>query len=201
VIKAIVCDFGGVIGTDVDLIVEDVFEDNGLLRDLAISIWSKHWPFLKVGTESIEKYWSEISEKLEDELLANKIRNEVTERMEVYAPVVEYLSSFRKKGFIVVILSNESEEWMNIYRKKGGLDKAFDKLYVSGELGMAKPQSEFFEIVLKEQKLLPEETIFIDNMKRNTDAAESLGIKSIFYSDLENLKKELANIVSPLDQL
>lgn len=192
--KAIICDFGGVIGTDVDIIIDEIFQERGLSQELAASVWKKHWPKLKLGAEPVNNYWFDLSQSLGDEALVQSIREETTSRMRVYGPVLQYLSSFRKKGFILAILSNESVEWMDVYREKGWLNDAFDKLYVSGELGMAKPQKEFYELVLDNYDLAPNETIFIDNMLRNTDAAEALGIKGIIYESLDQLKSELANL-------
>jgi len=43
---------------------------------------------------------------------------------------------------------------------------------------MRKPDTEIFEFVLKENNLIAEETLFVDDTKENTDAAAELGIQT-----------------------
>ena len=38
------------------------------------------------------------------------------------------------------------------------------------------------------------DTVFIDNMERNTKAAEELGIKGVFFTDIEKLKTDLEEL-------
>ncbi|MEC8831420.1 MAG: HAD-IA family hydrolase, partial [Bacteroidota bacterium] len=54
---------------------------------------------------------------------------------------------------------------------------AFDVFYLSYEMGMRKPDTEIFDFVLQENQLTAEETFFVDDVKENTDAAATLGIK------------------------
>ncbi len=194
-IRAIISDFGGVIGQDIDSVIEDAYVENGLSRNLAASAWEKHWPLLKIGAETVEEYWSAVAATIGDKGIAKRIRENATSRMDIHAPVLDYISSLRRQGYTVVILSNESIEWMGIYRERGKLDEAFDKVYVSGELRMAKPQKEIFTHVLREEKLAPDEAVFIDDREHNTRAAEVLGIKAVLYTDLASLKRALAEIL------
>jgi putative hydrolase of the HAD superfamily len=53
----------------------------------------------------------------------------------------------------------------------------FEKHYFSHELGMRKPEEVCFTNILAEQNLLPEVTLFIDDMADNTQAAARLGIQ------------------------
>ena len=45
---------------------------------------------------------------------------------------------------------------------------------------MAKPELKLFELVLQKEKLLPEETLFIDDSELNLEAASKLGINTRF---------------------
>ena len=55
----------------------------------------------------------------------------------------------------------------------------FDKAYYSHQIGMRKPNANVFEFVLKQNNLLAEETLFIDDTSIHTDTAASLGIQTI----------------------
>ncbi len=52
----------------------------------------------------------------------------------------------------------------------------FEQFYLSHEINLRKPDKEIYEFVLNLNQLIPEETLFVDDLKENTDAARSLGI-------------------------
>lgn len=76
--------------------------------------------------------------------------------------------------------------------------KQFDAFYLSHEIQLRKPNADIYEFVLKQNKLNPEECLFIDDTKANTDAAANLGIHiwnidetQEDVTDLFRIKKDL----------
>ncbi|TXD85173.1 HAD family phosphatase [Subsaximicrobium wynnwilliamsii] len=76
--------------------------------------------------------------------------------------------------------------------------KQFDAFYLSHEIQLRKPNADIYEFVLKQNKLTPEECLFIDDTKANTDAAANLGIHiwnidetQEDVTDLFRIKKDL----------
>lgn len=57
-----------------------------------------------------------------------------------------------------------------------GVDDYFDRVFLSYELGVAKPQPAIFAEALRLAGIEAEETLFIDDLKANCDAARGLGI-------------------------
>lgn len=55
----------------------------------------------------------------------------------------------------------------------------FVKAYYSHEMGLRKPAAESYQFILEEQKLNPEETLFIDDTIKNIEAAQELGFQTI----------------------
>jgi len=55
--------------------------------------------------------------------------------------------------------------------------QCFEQIYFSYELGMRKPELEFFNHVIRKHDLSPKRTLFVDDSKESTDAAASLGIQ------------------------
>ncbi len=66
------------------------------------------------------------------------------------------------------------------------LSSLFEKMYLSYEIGMRKPDAEIFEFVLKENTLKPNETLFIDDSIQHIEAAKKLGIGTYWL----DVKKE-----------
>lgn len=53
----------------------------------------------------------------------------------------------------------------------------FEQFYLSHDINLRKPNKDIYQFVLEENKLNAAETLFVDDTKENTDAAQKLGIK------------------------
>ena len=74
------------------------------------------------------------------------------------------------------------------------LFKSFDPIIFSCDVGFRKPDPQIYEMALERLKCEPEECIFIDDKKRNTDAGEKLGIKGIVFEDASKLIEDLSKL-------
>ena len=89
-----------------------------------------------------------------------------------------------KKEYSIYLLSNTNTIHIDAFKKK--LRKAnwkkfcnlFDKMYLSHELGLRKPNVAIFEYLLKEQNLQAHEVFFIDDSPQHIEGANKLGIKT-----------------------
>jgi len=59
---------------------------------------------------------------------------------------------------------------------------------------MKKPHKKIYVYTLKKLGAKPHECIFIDNLKRNTDSAKKLGIKTIHFRNSKQLRKDLTRL-------
>jgi putative hydrolase of the HAD superfamily len=91
----------------------------------------------------------------------------------------------------VVLLSNISPsryaEMSGTYLK----DIRPERVFLSFELRMRKPEPGIYRCVLKETGAKPKDTMFIDNQIENVIAAEREGIDSIWFRGYDKLIKEL----------
>ena len=84
-----------------------------------------------------------------------------------------------EKKFQLILLSNTNElhiDW--VVRNISFFEEfktCFDAFYLSHEINFRKPDDSIFEFVLKKHTLFPEEILFIDDTKENTEAAKRLG--------------------------
>ena len=63
---------------------------------------------------------------------------------------------------------------------------------VSSDVKMIKPNPAIYEYILKTYNLNPEESIFIDDVEANVEAAKAAGINGfVFQNNYEELKKLL----------
>lgn len=101
-----------------------------------------------------------------------------------------FLSRLRKSNkFRLYLFSNTNPLHFNYIKKKFSYVNLVDIFILSYKLKMIKPDGKIFKTVLKKYKLNPEETLFIDDLKDNCNAAEKLGIKTICYKNYKTFLK------------
>lgn len=90
------------------------------------------------------------------------------------------------KNYRLFLLSNTSsihiKQVNKILHAASGvekLDDLFEKVYLSYEMGLMKPNPEIYLQVLRESDLVAEETLFLDDNPDNIAAASKLGIDTI----------------------
>jgi len=68
----------------------------------------------------------------------------------------------------------------DLYRVYGvnDLSHFFEKVYYSHQIHMRKPDKEAYQLILEENKLNPEETLFIDDTEQHIEGAKAVGINA-----------------------
>ena len=61
-------------------------------------------------------------------------------------------------------------------------DQLVEKAYFSFHVNLIKPEPEFYQLLLSNHDLIPEETLFIDDLKKNIEAASQLGINTLWLT-------------------
>lgn len=88
----------------------------------------------------------------------------------------------QQKKYQLFLLSNTNEMHIDYVKEQFSFydefKSAFDKFYLSHEIGLRKPNTDIYEFVLNDNKLIPQECFFIDDTKDNTDSASQLGIQT-----------------------
>lgn len=87
-----------------------------------------------------------------------------------------------KKSFKFVLLSNDLSEWSNYIRNKYDINKYFDFIIISGDIGMRKPGNDIFQYLLKVLNQPSEKCYFVDDRRNNLFAAKSFGINPILFN-------------------
>ncbi len=93
---------------------------------------------------------------------------------------------YSKNKYRTFLLSNTNEIHMifiNNYLKQQykieNLEKHFEKVYLSYEVKMRKPDAEIFELIINQNNLLKEETLFIDDSAQHIESANKIGMSTI----------------------
>lgn len=92
-----------------------------------------------------------------------------------------------KNKYRLFLLSNTNETHIAAFTaslektfKGNPLEAIFEKIYYSCRCGCRKPDEEIFKSVMDENGLKPEETLFIDDSPQHIEAAQKLGLKTVY---------------------
>jgi putative hydrolase of the HAD superfamily len=97
----------------------------------------------------------------------------------------------KQRGILTAILSNMGDTVLaNMQRELLWLDR-FDVQVWSYQLRMAKPDLAIYEYVLKQLGTRPDETLFLDDKQENIDAANSVGMRAVLFTDVDHLRADL----------
>lgn len=186
-IKNLIFDFGGVL---VDLNQPrciQAFRDLGLNVVPYLNSYLSQGIFMKMelGEIAPKEFWEEVrllfhSPELTDEQLT-AAWNSMLETIPVER--LEKLRALRKKYDKIFLLSNTNvlhwEKGKRLFAAEGNtVNDYFDRIFLSCDLHLSKPDTKIFEKVLKKTGILPQETFFIDDSTDNCKAAENLGIST-----------------------
>jgi putative hydrolase of the HAD superfamily len=105
--------------------------------------------------------------------------------------MLAWQQKLKQHGIRSAILSNMGDSVLaNIQREFKWIEQ-FDVLVWSYQLGIAKPDPEIYRYTLKQLGIPPEETLFLDDKRVNVDAAIALGMNSLEFSTVEQLRENL----------
>jgi putative hydrolase of the HAD superfamily len=94
----------------------------------------------------------------------------------------DFVREFRAGGGRTAFLSNGVPEIMARIRADRPLDDWFDAVVVSCEVGLAKPDPAIYRFTLDRLGAAPADSLFVDDRLVNTQAAETLGIRTLTFA-------------------
>ena len=187
-IKNLIFDLGGVIITLAPDEALRRFKSRGLENaEEQMDAYTQMGIFgqLEEGKISAEAFREELSRQVGREVTYDECRyawlgyvKEVPQRN------LDALLRLRSEGYRIILLSNTNPYMMSWVRSTEfdghghSIDYYMDACYLSYQLGVMKPDTEFFHRVLMTEKIMASETLFIDDGPRNVATASQMGIRT-----------------------
>ena len=158
-----------------------------------------HRDGLDQGTGGVAAYWRAIADDIGaswdsarvHELWAADFRSWLS----INPATVEVLADLQAGGTPLALLSNAGADFASFFRH-GPLGDFFAACYVSGELGLLKPDQDIYRHVLGDLGITPAEAVFIDNRAANVAGAESLGIAGHVFAGADGLRAFLTALAA-----
>jgi glucose-1-phosphatase len=202
---------------DLNGIKNIIFDFGGVIID--IDFWQSINAFIKLGAMNFEKVYSLSQQsRIFDDLDKGIINpDEFCLALKRYLPsfvsnkqitdawnailigIPEYrirILECVRKHYRIFLLSNTNIIHYRVYIKElqqkygyKDLSELFEKVYLSFEVKMRKPDKAIFNMVLKENDLVPSETLFIDDSLQNLPPAAASGMKTFFLKKGIDIKQ------------
>lgn len=107
---------------------------------------------------------------------------------------VKKLALKLRKSYKVCALSGNIRERVKFLDQKYNFKKDFNLIVYSYMVGVNKPHPRIYKVILNRLGLKGEECVFIDDTKERLRPAKKLGMKTIHFTNINTLKKELKRL-------
>lgn len=108
--------------------------------------------------------------------------------------MIQMVKKLKASDWKVFILSNNLKERSIYYRQTVPELQLFDKIYFSWETGFIKPDKRCFELIFKENDLLPSQCYYFDDSSNNVQVAKDLGVNAFVFESVGQVETILLDV-------
>jgi epoxide hydrolase-like predicted phosphatase len=201
-IKAIIFDLGGVLLRTADFSPRDHLADRlGMSRhELEGFIFGgESGDQAQRGEISVEEHWQNLRQKLncsQQDLQA--LLDEFFAQDELDQELVNYIRKLRQT-YKTALLSNAWGNLRKMVADRWHFEDAFDVMIISAEVGIVKPDPRIFHLILVKLGVQPHQAVLVDDMLRNVEGAQAVGMQAIQFHSLPQVKDELEGLLNGSD--
>ena len=102
--------------------------------------------------------------------------------------VLSHIQNLRESGAKCYLASNQEQVRAEYIRNRMGFESMFERLFFSCDLGHAKPDRQFFDLIAVEIDSEPRDIHFWDDSDSYISAAKSAGWNAHLYESVESLQ-------------
>lgn len=203
--RGLLIDFGGVLTTPLGDAFRNWCEAEGVdperLRELLEASYPMSDPesiVIQVETgrmppEEFERRLAEVfSEGLHRPLEPDGLLDRMGDSIELEPRMIEAVRTAHAAGVRTALISNS---WGLHYYPHDLLAELFDEIFISGQVGLRKPDEEIYRLAARGLGLEPPQCVFVDDVQINLDTAERLGMRTLLHEDPERTIPELQRML------
>lgn len=97
--------------------------------------------------------------------------------------LLSYIKNDLASRYELYVASNASASLLTELLHQDGFDGIFKHVFVSSQMGVIKPQPEFYTKLLSSVHVPASEILFVDDRKPNVDAAIAAGMQGYHYDE------------------
>ena len=163
---------------------------SSLAADLGLSpavlqreFFQAHWAEVVNGRASLAERLTPVLKQIAPQLTVERfVAYWFEQDSRVILPLTEELLSLRSKGIKVYLATNQEHQRARYLMQTLRLAACCDGMYYSAQLGVSKPDPEFFLRIAYRTGLHPHELLLADDTLANVQAASALGWQTIHWT-------------------
>jgi putative hydrolase of the HAD superfamily len=144
------------------------------------------------------EYWEKFAARLGVHLDANAIARARQIDLELWSQIneamIRWLQQIHSAGFKTAILSNMPSDMVSHLRNNFAWINHFDHHIFSAEVRSIKPEPAIYQHCIEALGVQPSEALFIDDRDANLEQARAVGIRSIRFQSVEQLRRDLQTL-------
>lgn len=133
-----------------------------------------------------------LSEGLERPVAPDDLITRMLAALHLDEEMIEAVRAARRGGIKTALLSNS---WGVQYYPHDLLAELFDEIVISGQVGLRKPDAEIFTMAVERVGLPAGECVFVDDLRRNLEAAEAVGMRGVLHATATTTIPELERLL------
>ena len=192
-IKNIILDVGGILFDDSKKNIEYVLNKNcDLIYKKAYGTGFKE---CLLGYKTVNEHIQNLSNASEFKDISYILsKDNLSKTYPLIKQNFEYIKKLKTMSYKLYLLTNITEDTYNHINKVINIDTIFDGGIYSYQEHVIKPDATIYNLLIDRFKLNKEETIFFDDKEKNCISANNVGIKSIVFNSIDDIKNNLTSI-------
>ena len=198
--RTVIFDYGGVISLPQSAADLDVIARLAGIGLDSEPFWRAYYAYradLDQGSAGVAAYWraiaGDVGASWDDVRVHELWAADFRSWLSINPGTIEVLAELKAGRTRLALLSNAGPDFGS-YLRCGRLADFFAACYVSGELGLVKPQPEIYRHVLDDLGITAAEAVFIDDREPNVRAAQALGITGHLFTGVAALRAFLESL-------
>jgi len=205
-LRAVIFDFGMVLSLPQD---EAAIASMAAICRLPVEVFGREYfarrQELDQGTVDAAAYWSRILSLSGVRATREAIRSlsalDIASWTRMNPRILGWAGELRAAGMRTAILSNMPADCVEYLNREASWMADFEVRVFSADVSMAKPQEGIYRHCLARLGLEPVETLFLDDLPRNVEAADRIGIRTILFRSSGQVAGEAAGLGLPVTRL
>lgn len=139
------------------------------------------------GLMSSHEFFAKLRERYKLELEFDEFKDIWNLIFDENPEVNDIIMYLKKSGYPVFLLSNTNELHFSYITERYPIIHSMDEWILSYEVGAKKPKKKIFDAVFERTITTRSETVFIDDIRRNTEAATEYGLQSLHFRNAKDI--------------
>ena len=149
-----------------------------------------------VGQAGTEDVWNWVGEKLGlDPEQRESLRQDFWRGEDLDLELVKFIRRLRPT-YRTGMISNAWPEIREQIEHEWRIADAFDKLIISAEVGLAKPDPRIYQLALEGLGVQASQAIFVDDFIENLEAASALGMHPVHFKNRTQAQQQVESLLA-----